>query len=77
MLWNRLGSSLSNGDKPEEPLGAYHGALMLRITYIQALALLVSDTSQLSVMHSLTLWPFPTGLNVGAHKGAAVQRNIF
>ncbi|KAF8502275.1 peroxisome targeting signal receptor [Russula emetica] len=37
LLWNRLGSSLSNGDKPEESLGAYREALMLRPTYTRAI----------------------------------------
>ena len=37
MLWNRLGSSLSNGNKPEEALGAYREALQLRPTYTRAI----------------------------------------
>lgn len=37
LLWNRLGSSLSNGDKPEEALGAYREALHLRPTYTRAI----------------------------------------
>lgn len=37
LLWNRLGSSLSNGNKPEESLGAYREALMLRPTYTRAI----------------------------------------
>ncbi|GLB37649.1 putative P-loop containing nucleoside triphosphate hydrolase protein [Lyophyllum shimeji] len=36
-LWNRLGSSLSNGSKPEEALGAYQEALRLRPTYTRAI----------------------------------------
>ena len=36
-LWNRLGSSLSNGNKPEEALGAYREALQLRPTYTRAI----------------------------------------
>ncbi|KAF8070667.1 hypothetical protein FPV67DRAFT_1035722 [Lyophyllum atratum] len=36
-LWNRLGSSLSNGSKPEEALGAYQEALHLRPTYTRAI----------------------------------------
>ncbi|KAF5380594.1 hypothetical protein D9615_004619 [Tricholomella constricta] len=36
-LWNRLGSSLSNGSKPEEALGAYQEALQLRPTYTRAI----------------------------------------
>jgi peroxin-5 len=37
LLWNRLGSSLSNGSKPEEALGAYQEALQLRPTYTRAI----------------------------------------
>ncbi|KIK67167.1 hypothetical protein GYMLUDRAFT_69359 [Collybiopsis luxurians FD-317 M1] len=37
LLWNRLGSSLSNGNKPEEALGAYREALQLRPTYTRAI----------------------------------------
>lgn len=37
LLWNRLGSSLSNGNKPEESLGAYRQALTLRPTYTRAI----------------------------------------
>ncbi|KIP05602.1 hypothetical protein PHLGIDRAFT_108068 [Phlebiopsis gigantea 11061_1 CR5-6] len=37
LLWNRLGSSLSNGNQPEEALGAYRQALQLRPTYTRAI----------------------------------------
>jgi len=37
-LWNRLGSSLSNGSKHEESLGAYREALNLRPTYVRAIS---------------------------------------
>jgi len=37
LLWNRLGSSLSNGSKPEEALGAYREALNIRPTYTRAI----------------------------------------
>ncbi|TFK68680.1 TPR-like protein [Pluteus cervinus] len=37
LLWNRLGSSLSNGSKPEEALDAYREALQLRPTYTRAI----------------------------------------
>jgi peroxin-5 len=75
-LWNRLGSSLSNGNKPEESLGAYREALMLRPTYTRAIynvgvACKWQFSTQPSTMHSLTLWSFPAGLNIGAHKEAA------
>jgi peroxin-5 len=37
LLWNRLGSCLSNGSKPEEALGAYREALQRRPTYTRAI----------------------------------------
>ncbi|KAI0696708.1 hypothetical protein BC835DRAFT_1414101 [Cytidiella melzeri] len=37
LLWNRLGSCLSNGNKPEEALGAYREALQLRPAYTRAI----------------------------------------
>ncbi|EJD03103.1 TPR-like protein [Fomitiporia mediterranea MF3/22] len=37
LLWNRYGSALSNGNKPEEALGAYREALQLRPTYTRAI----------------------------------------
>ncbi|KAF9010567.1 hypothetical protein BDQ17DRAFT_1387794 [Cyathus striatus] len=37
LLWNRLGSCLSNGSKPEEALVAYTEALKLRPTYTRAI----------------------------------------
>jgi len=37
-LWNRLGSSLSNGNNQEESLGAYREALNLRPTYVRAIS---------------------------------------
>ncbi|CCM01916.1 uncharacterized protein FIBRA_03988 [Fibroporia radiculosa] len=37
LLWNRMGSALSNGNKPEEALGAYREALQLRPTYTRAI----------------------------------------
>ncbi|KAH9859121.1 peroxisome targeting signal receptor [Lenzites betulinus] len=37
LIWNRLGSSLSNGNKPEEALGVYREALQLRPTYTRAI----------------------------------------
>lgn len=37
LLWNRLGSSLSNGNGAEEALGAYREALQLRPTYTRAI----------------------------------------
>jgi len=37
LLWNRLGSCLSNGNHPEDSLGAYREALQLRPTYTRAI----------------------------------------
>ncbi|THH09396.1 hypothetical protein EW145_g2051 [Phellinidium pouzarii] len=37
LLWNRLGSALSNGNKPEEALGAYREALQMRPMYTRAI----------------------------------------
>ncbi|KAI5123688.1 hypothetical protein M0805_001716 [Coniferiporia weirii] len=37
LLWNRFGSALSNGNKPEEALGAYREALQMRPTYTRAI----------------------------------------
>jgi len=37
LLWNRYGSCLSNGNKPEEALGAYREALNIRPTYTRAI----------------------------------------
>jgi len=37
LIWNRLGSSLSNGNKPEEALSVYREALRLRPTYTRAI----------------------------------------
>ncbi|KAH8119266.1 TPR-like protein [Phellopilus nigrolimitatus] len=37
LLWNRLGSALSNGDRPEDALGAYREALRMRPTYTRAI----------------------------------------
>ncbi|KAG8987366.1 Peroxisomal membrane signal receptor PTS1 [Tulasnella sp. JGI-2019a] len=37
LLWNRLGSCLSNGNKPEEALNVYREALRLRPTYTRAI----------------------------------------
>ncbi|KIM31567.1 hypothetical protein M408DRAFT_63897, partial [Serendipita vermifera MAFF 305830] len=37
VLWNRYGSCLSNGNKPEESLAAYREALRLRPQYTRAI----------------------------------------
>ena len=36
ILWNRYGSCLSNGQRPEEALGSYREALRLRPGYTRA-----------------------------------------
>jgi peroxin-5 len=75
LLWNRLGSSLSNGNKPEESLGAYREALMLRPTYTRA----IYNVGVACKWHKLTpsrdifadaITPY-IGLNIGAYKEAA------
>lgn len=73
MLWNRLGSSLSNGSKPEEALGAYREALQLRPTYTRAIYNVgVACTLK---KHLTVSERFPSdsfiGLNIGADKEAA------
>jgi len=67
-LWNRLGSSLSNGNNHEESLGAYREALNLRPTYVRAI-------SNVAVACAFIILPFSTaadfrdpGLNIGAYK---------
>ncbi|KAI0369650.1 TPR-like protein [Pilatotrama ljubarskyi] len=71
LLWNRLGSSLSNGNKPEEALGAYREALQLRPTYTRAIynvGVACKRPKYLCRMRcSLTCL---TGLNIGAHQEA-------
>ena len=70
LLWNRFGSSLSNGNKPEEALGAYREALSLRPTYTRAVynvgvACECADVDPLDNIDGCA------GLNIGAHKEAA------
>ena len=67
-LWNRLGSSLSNGNDHEESLGAYREALNLRPTYVRAI-------SNVAVACLFIPLPFSSaadfrglGLNIGAFK---------
>ena len=71
LLWNRLGSSLSNGNKPEEALGAYRQALQMRPAYTRAIynvgvacMLFLLSSSPLSNIKDI-------GLNIGAYKEAA------
>jgi peroxin-5 len=73
LLWNRLGSSLSNGSKPEESLGAYRHALGLRPTYTRAIYnvgvacvfLFCSARCFLADRRAVL------GLNIGLHREAA------
>jgi peroxin-5 len=73
-LWNRLGSALSNGSKPEEALGAYREALQLRPTYTRAIYNVgVACSYCSSVLRSVWLIRLfdAAGLNLGAHREAA------
>ena len=74
-MWNRLGSSLSNGSKPEEALGAYREALRLRPTYTRAIynvgVACVYHSSDQCILLNLTDACLFIGLNIGAHKEAA------
>jgi peroxin-5 len=74
-LWNRLGSSLSNGSKPEEALGAYREALQLRPTYTRAIYNVgVACACPANFLHLRPSSSFiirSSGLNIGAHKEAA------
>lgn len=72
LLWNRLGSSLSNGSKPEEALGPYREALLLRPTYTRAIYNVgVACTFSLSYALCSVQLIIGIGLNIGAHKEAA------
>jgi peroxin-5 len=76
LLWNRLGSSLSNGSKPEEALGAYREALQLRPTYTRAIynvgvACTLLSLSLPCTITNETAIDASSGLNLGAHKEAA------
>lgn len=79
LLWNRLGSSLSNGSKPEEALGAYREALQLRPTYTRAIYNVGVACTYLAVCvfsEDRSGSPPPprrlsAGLNIGLHKEAA------
>jgi len=73
LLWNRLGSSLSNDSKPEEALGAYRQALELRPTYTRAIYNVGVACECLSYLFEplfILLLSF-TGLNIGAYEEAA------
>lgn len=66
-----MGSSLSNGNHPEEALGAYREALQLRPTYTRAIynvgvACMSSFSLSLQILKCSLI-----GLNIGAHKEAA------
>ena len=70
LLWNRLGSSLSNGHKPEEALGAYREALNLRPTYTRAIynVGVACEYNDIGSLHDID---GNTGLNIHAYKEAA------
>jgi peroxin-5 len=73
LLWNRLGSSLSNGAKPEEALNIYREALRLRPTYTRAIynvgvACLNIGAHREAAEHFLTALALHRGADP-AHKG--------
>lgn len=70
LLWNRLGSSLSNGNKPEEALGAYREALSLRPTYTRAIYN-VGVACECVPLENMSMLISDSGLNIGAFKEAA------
>jgi peroxin-5 len=71
LLWNRLGSSLSNGNKPEEALSAYKQALQLRPTYTRAMYNVGVACKDFIAFSSPVSTEYRTGLNLGAHQQAA------
>lgn len=73
MLWNRLGSSLSNGNKPEEALGAYREALQLRPTYTRAIYNVGVACEYFCAKQDRFVYNVDcsSGLNIGADKEAA------
>lgn len=75
LLWNRLGSSLSNGNRPEDALGAYREALQMRPTYTRAIynvGVACMFFPLLNCVPLLMVRPLGgKGLNIGAHKEAA------
>lgn len=70
-LWNRLGSSLSNGNNHEESLGAYREALNLRPTYVRAISNVAVACSFIQALLSTKTDLDILGLNIGAHKESA------
>jgi peroxin-5 len=76
LLWNRLGASLANGNKPEESLVTYREALVLCPTYTRAIYNVgVACMKHLPTGNSIgTHGLVPSshlGLNIGSHKEAA------
>lgn len=70
-LWNRLGSSLSNGNNQEESLGAYREALNLRPTYVRAISNVAVACPFIPLLCFVAV-NFPDlGLNIGAFKESA------
>ena len=70
-LWNRLGSSLSNGNNHEESLGAYREALNLRPTYVRAISNVAVACSIIPLLLSTAADSHDLGLNIGAFKESA------
>ena len=70
-LWNRLGSSLSNGNNHEESLGAYREALNLRPTYVRAISNVAVACLFTPPLFSTAADSHDLGLNIGAHKESA------
>jgi peroxin-5 len=70
-LWNRLGSSLSNGNNHEESLGAYQEALNLRPTYVRAISNVAVACPSIPLLFSTDTEFNDPGLNIGAYKESA------
>ena len=70
-LWNRLGSSLSNGNNHEESLGAYREALNLRPAYVRAITNVAVACPFTPLSFSTAVDLHDLGLNIGALKESA------
>jgi peroxin-5 len=70
-LWNRMGSSLSNGNNQEESLGAYREALNLRPTYVRAISNVAVACPFITPLFPIASDSHDPGLNIGAHKESA------
>lgn len=75
VLWNRYGSCLSNGNKPEESLAAYREALRLRPQYTRAMYNVGVACLNLGAMKEAAEH-FLTGLSLqGKDEGGKVKRS--